>query len=282
MPFFILIAETVPTVNDIHAALQSLVPDTLAESWDNVGLLAGSPGQSVHRIMIALDPCTDVAEQAISKKCDLLITHHPIIFKPIRALHTDTPIGAFLSAVLRAGISVIACHTNLDSVEGGVSHALAQSLGLANIRPLLPVTHTCNGSCGLGSIGSYPESVAASELVQRLHRFCAPEWILAAGKEPEHISRVAVCGGSGSDLAETALAQGAEVYITAEVKHNVARWAEEAGLWLLDAGHFPTENPAMPLFAERLAKLFFSRNWNIPIDMAKQATPLKLLWPKVG
>ncbi len=277
-----------PTVNDIHSALQNLVPDTLAESWDNVGLLAGSPEQPVRRIMIALDPCMAVAEQAISKQCDLLITHHPMIFKPIRAVHTHTPAGAFLNAVLRAGISVIACHTNLDSVEGGVSQALAQHLGLADIRPLVPAAHACgehgeNGErCGLGSIGTYPKPVAASELIQRLRRFCAPEWILAAGIRPEQVSRVAVCGGSGSDLAETALAQGAEVYITAEVKHNVARWAEEAGIWLLDAGHFPTENPAMPLFAERLAKLFKSRNWNIPIDMADQATPLKLLWPNIG
>ncbi|MDO5674746.1 MAG: Nif3-like dinuclear metal center hexameric protein [bacterium] len=276
-----------PTVNDIHNALQNLVPDTLAESWDNVGLLAGSPDQPVHRIMIALDPSLDVAKQAISKKCDLIITHHPIIFKPIRALHTNTPTGAFLSTVLRAGISVIACHTNLDSVQGGVSHALAQGLGLEDIRPLIPASPTApacgesENSCGLGSIGNYPEPIESSALVQRLQRFCAPKWILAAGTEPKHISRVALCGGSGSDLAESALTQGAEVYITSEVKHSVARWAEEAGIWLLDAGHFPTENPAMPLFAGRLAELFKSRNWNIPINMADQGAPLTLLWPKI-
>ncbi|NLZ16397.1 MAG: Nif3-like dinuclear metal center hexameric protein [Desulfobulbaceae bacterium] len=271
-----------PTVNDIHAALQSLVPDTLAETWDNVGILAGSPNQPVHRILIALDPCTNLAEQALSRHCDLIITHHPIIFKPLKALHINTPTGAFLAAVLRAGISVIACHTNLDSIEGGVSHVLAQGLGLEAIRPLIPAAHGCADTCGLGSIGVYPEPVPASDLVERLHRFCAPEWILAAGHKPERVSRVAVCGGSGSDLAEAALAQNAEVYITSEVKHNVARWAEEAGIWLLDAGHFPTENPAMPLFAGHLRKLFDSRGWDIPIDLAEQTAPLRLLWPPVA
>ncbi len=268
-----------PTVNDIHAALQSLVPDALAEPWDNVGLLAGSPGQPVHRIMMALDPCTDLADQAIASHCDLIITHHPIIFKPLKALHTNTPIGAFLAAVVRANISVIACHTNLDSVEGGVSHALAKALGLEAIKPLIPASYECADACGLGSIGSYASPISADELVARLRSFSAPQWILAAGKKPELVSTVAVCGGSGSDLAETALARGAEVYITSEVKHNVARWAEEAGIWLLDAGHFPTENPAMPLFAERLRALFTSHNWNIPIDLAVQGSPLKLLWP---
>lgn len=282
VPFFIPFTETVPTVQDIHTALQSLVPDTLAEPWDNVGILVGSPAQPVHRILVALDPYTALAEQAVKRNCDLIITHHPIIFRPIKALHTNTPVGAFLAAVIRAGISVIACHTNLDSMAKGVSNALAQGLGLEDIRPLVPSTHSCADQCGLGSIGTYPHPLPATELIQRLQRFCAPEWLLDAGNRPESISRVAVCGGSGSDLAETALAQGAEVYITAEIKHNVARWAEEVGIWLVDAGHFPTENPAMPLFVQHLHDLLHSRTWTIPIELAEQEAPLRLLWSPTG
>ncbi len=268
-----------PTVSEIHAALQSLAPDVLAESWDNVGILAGSPTQEVHRILMALDPSRALVDEARARHCDLIITHHPIIFKPLKALDTDTPSGNFLAAVLRAGIGIIACHTNLDAAADGVSNALAQGIGLTGIKALVPAVHGDGETCGLGSIGIYPQPIAADELVRRLRRFCTPQWILAAGRKPGQVSRVAVCGGSGSDLAEVALARNAEVYITSELKHSVARWAEEAGIWLLDAGHFCTENPAMPLFAERIRRLFASRNWTIPIDMARQDTPLTLLWP---
>lgn len=268
-----------PTVKDIHTALQRLAPDALAESWDNVGILAGSPQQEVHRILVALDPDKALIEEATSRHCDLIITHHPIIFKPLRAIDLGTPTGAFLAAVLRAEISVIACHTSLDSVGNGVSSTLAQGLGLNEISPLVPTDHGDSEVCGLGSIGHYQQPIPADELVRRLCRLCAPEWILAAGHKPEHVSRVAVCGGSGSDLATVALARNAEVYITAELKHSVARWAEESGIWLLDAGHFCTENPAMPLFAERIRQLFAGRDWTIPVDVATQASPLKLLRP---
>ena len=111
-----------PTVNDIHEAIQRLVPDDLAESWDNVGLLAGSRQQEVHRILLALDASVSVAHQAAATGADLIITHHPAIFKPIRHLLTDTPTGAFLAAAMRQHISVIACHTSLDSTAKGVSH----------------------------------------------------------------------------------------------------------------------------------------------------------------
>lgn len=271
-----------PTVKDIHTALQGLAPDTLAESWDNVGILAGSPQQEVHRILVALDPDRALVEEARSRNCDLIITHHPIIFKPLKTIDLSTPTGAFLAAVLRAEISVIACHTNLDSVVDGVSSTLAQGLGLTEISPLVPAAHGGGETCGLGAIGHYPQPIPADGLVQRLCRLCAPEWILAAGRKPEHVSRVAVCGGSGSDLAAVALARKAQVYVSSELKHSVARWAEESGIWLLDAGHFCTENPAMPLFAEHIRQLFADRDWTISIDVATQASPLKLLWPRTN
>lgn len=268
-----------PTVNDIHEAIQRLVPDDLAESWDNVGLLAGSRQQEVHRILLALDASVSVARQAAATGADLIITHHPAIFKPIRHLLTDTPTGAFLAAAMRQHISVIACHTSLDSTAEGVSHSLAAALGLEKLRPLVPAGRGFAPICGLGSIGAYATAISAEELVARLRAHCAPPWILAAGRRPETVHCVALCAGSGSELAELALSQDADVYITAEVKHHVARWAEDAGIWILDAGHFPTENPAMPLFARELRELFAERHWEIPIGLAEQTTPLGLLWP---
>lgn len=267
--------SSVITVRDVHAVLQDLAPDGLAETWDNVGLLVGSPEAAVTGVMVALDPTVDAVRQARAAECEVLVTHHPAIFRPIKNVLTDTPGGAFLAEAIRAGIAVIACHTSYDSAERGVSALLAAGLGLTDIRPLAP--SPLYSQCGLGSLGDFNRPIGPDELVARLRAYCDPPWILSAGARPQAVSRVAVCGGSGSDMAELALAQGAQVYITAEVKHHTARWAEEAGLWLLDAGHFPTENPAMPLLADKLRRGLAGRGRDIPVLPARQSAPLTLL-----
>ena len=275
-----MMSTSPPTVHDMHQALQSLAPDALAESWDNVGLLVGSRGQVVRRVMLALDPCPDLIQQAKALHCELVVTHHPAIFRPISRLIRDTPEGCFLIEAARANISVLACHTSLDSAEGGVSQTLAAGLGLTDIRPLAPAGRGFDEHCGLGAVGRFETPIGPEELVNRLRDCCRPPWLLCAGTAPQRITTVALCGGSGSDLAEAALAAGAEVHITAEIKHNVARWAEDAGIWLIDAGHFPTENPVMPRLAEGLRALCSARGWEVEVLRADQRTPLRLLWPK--
>ena len=106
---------------------------------------------------------------------------------------------------------------------------------------------------------------------------CNPQWILEAGPRPDMVATVALCGGSCSDFAETAWNLGADVFITAEVKHSVACWAADAGLWLLDAGHFATEYPSILLFRDTLRQQAASRGWNLPIDVACQQPPLRLI-----
>ncbi len=265
-----------PTIQDLLDILQQIIPTTLAEDWDNVGLLVGDPNHEVHRILVALDPIDSLLSQACNDRCDLIITHHPIIFRPLKSLRTDSPIGGFLARAVREGIGVVACHTNLDAIQDGVSDVLARLLGIEASRPLVPAGMHHDDSCGLGRIGTYSVPLTPEDLLDRLRQACAPPWILEAGCRPERIRIVAVCGGSGTDLAETALQLGADVFITAEVKHSVARWAEEAGLWLLDAGHFATEQPAMSVLRDTLRQRFASLGWDIRIETATQQPPLRL------
>jgi dinuclear metal center YbgI/SA1388 family protein len=267
----------VPTVQDFLHILHQITPESLAEDWDNVGLLVGDPQQEVHRVLLALDPCFSLIDQARSGAYDLLITHHPIIFRPLKALRTDTPIGKFIAAATRDSTSVIACHTNFDAIEGGVSDILATALGLPASRPLLPSPGECTTTCGLGRIAAYPTPLTADDFLARIQQACAPPWILEAGQRPRQVTTVAVCGGSCSDFAETALHQGADVFVTAEVKHSVARWAEDAGLWILDAGHFATENPAMSIFSKRLQQQVIEQGWHTVINTASQQSPLRLV-----
>ena len=266
-----------PTVQDFLNILQHITPENLAEDWDNVGLLVGDPQQKVRRVLLALDPTCSLIDLARSGGYDLIITHHPLIFRPLKALHTDTPLGRFMATALREGIGVIACHTNFDAIEGGVSDILATALGLAQSRPLVPTSKGSDPACGLGRIGVYPSPVTADDFLAGIRRACAPPWILEAGPRPQQVVTVAVCGGSCSDFAETALRQGADVFVTAEVKHSVARWAEDAGLWLLDAGHFATENPAMLFLENRLRQQVRNHGWELAIDTASQQPPLRLV-----
>lgn len=275
--FFFTEYERVPTVQEFLEILHLITPEQLAEDWDNVGLLVGDPRQPVHRILLALDPTCSLAEEAARGRYDLILTHHPIIFRPLKALRTDTPTGRFLALASQNQISVIASHTNFDSVPDGVSGHLAQILGLQQLRPLLPSKNTCPENCGLGQIGIYSQPLSPEAFLARIDQAIQPPFLLEAGPRPAKVSTVAVCGGSCSDFAELAQQRGVDVFLTAEVKHSVARWAEEAGLWLLDGGHFATENQAMESLRDRLYREAEQRRWALTIEVAHQESPLRLM-----
>lgn len=265
--------RTVATVQNLLDILEEIAPAALARSWDNVGLLLGSPQSRVASALLALDPAAALLAEAAACSAELIITHHPAIFHPLKSLRTDQPGGRFLAAALRAGISVIGCHTNFDAAPGGVSEVLAQALGLLERAPLAADERA--PSCGLGRIGLLPKPISADAFLARLKTAVPLPWLLEAGPRPHAVVKAALCGGSGSDLAETALAAGADVFVTAEIKHNVARWAEEAGLWLLDGGHFATEYPAMRRLGQLLAEKTRLAGLNVQIRLARQETPLK-------
>ncbi len=259
-------------VQTILSILEQIAPHLLASEWDNVGLLIGSASSKVSGILLALDPTISLIAEAQAVDANLIITHHPAIFQPLKHLRTDQP--SFVAAALRAGINVIGCHTNFDATCEGVSDVLAQALGLTGISPLLAQEQ--GSRCGLGRIGFLPEPLAPEDFLSRLSQAIAVPWLLEAGPRPAVIAKAAVCGGSCADLAETALAAGADVFLTSEIKHHVARWAEEAGLWLLDGGHFATENPAMRRLGQLLAEKI-QTDLRLKIHLARQKTPLKLV-----
>jgi dinuclear metal center YbgI/SA1388 family protein len=266
----------VATVQDLLNILQDIAADSLAETWDNVGLLIGSPDNRVSSILLGLDPTTDLLAQADECRAELIITHHPAIFHPLKSLRTDRPPGNFIYSALQKDINIIACHTNLDAASGGVSDVLVQAMGVVHAKPLVPGKDVDTG-CGLGRIGDLEKPVEADHFVTVIRNALSPPWLLEAGPRPDLVSRVAVCGGSCADFAETAMQAGADVFLTAEIKHSVARWAEEAGLWLIDGGHFATENPAIAALRSLLADRIEQTNPGIRVHTARQEPPLKLI-----
>jgi len=261
-------------VKDLLKTLDTIAAFGLAEQWDNVGLMLGDPNQLIRGVLVALDPTDEVLAEAQDIGADCIITHHPLIFHPLKAIYTDQPLGKFLRQALKNEISVIGCHTNLDQAAGGVNDVLASSLGMVESRPLVTAESSEDPAIGFGRIGRLAEPLNGKAFIERLCALLNLPILRVAGQLPEKIDTVAVCGGSGSDLAEAALAGGAQVYVTGEVKHSTARWAEASGLCIIDAGHYATENPVVESLVEVLQGVFAEKNISIPVKpSAKQQNP---------
>ena len=261
-------------LKDILAYVGQFAPWELAEPWDNVGLMVGNPDMEATGMLIALDPALQVIEEAILKKVNIILTHHPLIFHPLKSINTATPTGQLLKKALIHDIAVVSCHTNLDIISNGVSDALARVLYLHNTRPL---TLTGNRpDLGFGKVGNLPKPMQGGAFIHFVAQRLKLEAMMIAGPLPATVSTIAVCGGSGSDLAEAALQAGADVYITAELKHSVARWAEDNGLCIIDAGHFATENIIIPSLLARLTAFFAENNNPAPVMASqRQHSPLR-------
>lgn len=258
--------ETFSTTT-LLSILDFIAPFAMAEPWDNVGLMVGDPDQQVSGILIGLDPTEALLHEALALNLNTILTHHPLIFHPLKAIPNNTPMGRILKTALGHDLSLIACHTNLDLVAAGVSNALAEELGLRDTEPLAAAP---GQSPGFGKIGTLPAPLPSEQFLSLLLTALAAPGLQLAGVLPETITRVALCGGSGSDLAETAWRMGAQVYITGEIKHSVARWAEGAGFCVIDAGHYPTENLIVPVLAEILIKSCANRGFTPTITTTVQ------------
>lgn len=252
-------------VTDILTTLNNLAPFHLAETWDNVGLLVGNADQEVTAVLAGLDPTNNLLDEAIALGANTVVTHHPVIFKPLPTIDTRTPEGRLLEKALTHRIALIGCHTNFDSAETGVSTILAEALGLDKRSPLLPTNPEIPAGTGLGCIGSYPDALSKDEFLRRLFAVLGQDSLQMAGILPAQITSVAICGGSGSEFAVRARALGAEVYLSAEIKHNTAIWALESNFCIIDGGHYPTEKPAVAFLVKKLEEANRLENWNIRI-----------------
>ncbi|MGA7277607.1 MAG: Nif3-like dinuclear metal center hexameric protein [Desulfocapsaceae bacterium] len=253
------------TISDIITCLDAIAPFGMAQSWDNVGLLIGDRRREVKSILVGLDPTNRLLKEALDKGADTVITHHPAIFKPFPSIDTAEPSGSFLETALVSRLNILACHTNFDSAVGGVNDALAELLGLAELSALVPAEANGTEGAGLGRVGRYPEARSGQEFIELLLDILELSSVQVAGVIPERIETVALCGGSGSEFAETARQRGADVYISAEIKHNIGCWAEEAGFCVIDGTHYATEKPAVKLLTEHLVSYAQTQGWDLTI-----------------
>ena len=243
------------TVADILRFLETLAPRNMKMEWDNVGLLCGSKSTAVTRVLVALDPFEGVCEEASRWGAELIVTHHPLIFQALKAVTDETSVGRSIQLLCRSGISAINAHTNLDLAPGGINDVLAQTLGLSEITVITPEGTDAQGRpYGLlrsGTVEEQPLPAFLESVKQNLG--CQGLRYVDGGKP---VRKVAVGGGSCADGMFEALSAGCDTFVTSDVKYNQFRTAYESGLNLIDAGHFHTENPTMPVLAARLRAAF--------------------------
>jgi dinuclear metal center YbgI/SA1388 family protein len=231
------------SLRDVVTALESLYPLESAADWDRVGLVVGDLDQPVRRILYALDPTLAVIDEAREWGADLLVTHHPLLLRGVHSVATSSAKGASVTALVRAGVALWVGHTNADVADPGVSTVLADALGLVEQRPL-----STEGANAIGRVGELVSAVTLAEFADHVAAAlpATAGGIRVSGDPGGRVSTVAVMGGSGDDRFDDVRASGADVYVTADLRHHPVLEAREEARgrtpYLVDAGHWATES----------------------------------------
>ena len=243
------------TVADILKYVETLAPTYMKMDWDNVGLLCGSRETPVTKVLVALDPFEGVCREAAEWGAELIVTHHPIIFDPLKSVTEETTVGRSIMTLCRHGISAVNAHTNLDCAPGGVNDVLADTLGLKDVETIPPFFRDDQGrQWGLLRRGRVEEQPLSQFLETVRSSLNAEGLRYVDGGKPVRL--VAVGGGSCSDELMSAFEAGCDTFVTADIKYNEFWDAQALGMNLIDAGHFATENPVVAVLAEKIAAAF--------------------------
>jgi len=256
-------ARMAPTVHDLLDLLDRLAPFDLAESWDNPGLQVGDLSQVITRVCVALDPSVESLRSCSRRTGQLLLTHHPLIFKPLTSLDIRKYPASVLYEAVKTNISIIAVHTNLDMARMGINQMLADQLELREVRVLNEID--ADEGWGLGRIGFLPEGVPLSSFVQKAKTILGADQLRVTGDLDKEIRRVAVVGGSGGSLIGNAFDRGADLLLTGDVGHHDALEAKALGLAVIDGGHFLTERLGLKKFTAFFRETMKEQDWDVDI-----------------
>ncbi len=244
------------TVIEIYRFLDKKAPFSLQMPFDNAGFLVGRGDAPITGVMVALDITEEVVEEARGLGCQLIVSHHPIIFHPAKSVTDSDPTGRCLLALMENRIAAICAHTNLDVVEGGVNDVLAQKLGLFDVEQLHQDGLDPEGRpYGVGRVGEAGAFESAAQFADFVRESLKAEGLrLEDAGRP--VRKVAVGGGACGDMLLDAAAQGCDTFVTSDVKYNTFLDARAMGINLIDAGHFSTENVVCPVLADWLKEGF--------------------------
>lgn len=259
------------TVSDISQTIESIAPQQLQEKYDNTGLQVGDAQMQVSGVMLCLDVTSEIIDEAIARGCNMIVSHHPLLFGGIRRITSSDERGRLVIRAVSEGIAIYAAHTNLDKASGGVSYEMAHSLGIQDIEVLSPDSN--NPHIGLGVIGFIKPKPTLSFLRQVKETF-GVECLRYSQHLPSlTVRKVALCGGAGASLIGDAVAHGADVIVTGDVKyHDFTTWAGK--IMIADIGHYESELCSKKIFA----RLIKERYPDLPTYLSEvEVSPINFL-----
>ena len=234
-------------VRKFYQSLTEYFPEELREAWDNDGIMCCADSSiEIENVLITLDVTEEIVDYAIERGFNLIISHHPLIFKPLGAITEDNNVSRKIIKLINKNIAVFSFHTRADKAEGGVNDILAELLGLENIEPF--------GEGGLGRIGNLPEECELDVFSDLIKTKLGADGIRVADGY-DTVKRVAVVGGEGKGYVNAAIAGGADTYVSGRIGYNVMEEAPERAINLIEAGHYYTEFPITSYFAELVGNI---------------------------
>lgn len=245
------------TVQQVYDFINERAPFETQLAFDNSGLLVGAPDHEVTGVHFALDVTNRVIDEAVANGANLIVTHHPMMFSPVKRLVETEHEARLLCRLIREDISLISAHTNLDQAAGGCNDVLAQTIGLTDIQ-----------GDGFVRVGTLPHPMAAAELATHIRRQLG-DVVRVMGDPLAVITKVGMCSGSGADEWPGAAAMGAQAFLTGEVKHHIALEAADSGIVMLEAGHYATEAPGIFALAKALQTSELGVQYNVRVSTSR-------------
>lgn len=246
-----------PSIDDVAAELERIAPTELAESWDNVGLLVGDRARAAMRVMTCLTLTPTTVREAVSERADLVVVHHPLPFKPLARVTTDTTVGRMLWDLIGAGIAVYSAHTAFDSARDGINAKWADLLTLGKVEPLVAVVDpSTEETVGAGRHGELNQPLSLHEIADKIKQSRSLAHVRIVESTTRPIRRIAIACGSGGSFLSACIAAGCDALVTGEATFHTCLEAEAVGVSLILTGHYASERFAMEQLAETLAIQF--------------------------
>lgn len=239
-----------PNVNELYAYLNEKIPSSLSCDWDNDGLMvAVNCDRKINKILLALDVTENIVSQAKDMGCDTIISHHPLIFKPLSSLNISDTTARIALACANNDIAVMSFHTRLDAIKGGVNDVFAELIGVRDTSEFGPDGEE------IGRIGDLEYETNSKELALRIKKILGADSIrLTDANKP--VKKVALLGGSGKDYVIPAKLAGADAFITGEINYNTGVIARDYGISIIEAGHYFTEAPVLNFIKDLIQREF--------------------------
>ena len=236
-------------LKSIIDSIESVAPRSAQEEWDNSGMQVGDTGREIDSVLLTTDVTPDVVSEAVECGCQLIVSHHPLLFHGLKQICSQTPQARAVAMAIKHDIAIYSAHTSLDSVAGGINTRLAQQLGLSNIQPLCPASQKEHNY--LGVIGELQRPMTYDSFLARVRDTLSATYIRYTRAKNDHVRRVALCGGSGAEFIHDAINQGADVYLTADCKYHEFQDAD-GQIGLIDIDHWISERHARLIFKDIL------------------------------